>query len=97
MIQAYFYLGNSYDNMYKPARKGEAENDGLLPKAVKNYEIAVQRETDPSRKKLALQYLAASYGTDKLNDPAQGGTGRAPDDPDGSEGHRLLLRPLQAV
>ena len=40
MIQAYFYLGNSYDNMYKPARKGEAENDALLPKAVKNYEIA---------------------------------------------------------
>ena len=71
MIQAYFYLGNSYDNMYKPARKGEAENDGLLPKAVKNYEIAVQRETDPQRKKLALQYLAASYGTDKLNDPAK--------------------------
>jgi tetratricopeptide (TPR) repeat protein len=71
MIQAYFYLGNSYDNMYKPARKGEAENDALLPKAVKNYEIAVQRETDPQRKKLALQYLAASYGTDKLNDPSK--------------------------
>ena len=69
--EAYFYLGNSYDNMYKPARKGEAENDGLLPKAVKNYEIAVQRETDPQRKKLALQYLAASYGTDKLNDPGK--------------------------
>jgi tetratricopeptide (TPR) repeat protein len=71
MIQAYFYLGNSYDNMYKPARKGESENDGLLPKAVKNYEIAVQRETDQGRKKLALQYLAASYGADKLNDPAK--------------------------
>ncbi len=42
-----------------------------MSKAVKNYEIAVQRETEPSRKKLALQYLAASYGTDKLNDPAK--------------------------
>ena len=23
----YFYLGNSYDNMYRPARKGEPAND----------------------------------------------------------------------
>src|SRR5436190_16650572 len=35
--QAYFYLGNSYDNLYKPSRKGEAENDALLDKAVQNY------------------------------------------------------------
>ncbi len=26
----YFYLANSYDNMYRPARKGEAANDELL-------------------------------------------------------------------
>ena len=71
LTPVYFYLGNSYDNLYKPARKGEAENDEYLNKAVKNYEIAVQRETDASRKKLALQYLAASYGADKLNDPAK--------------------------
>jgi tetratricopeptide (TPR) repeat protein len=69
LVTAYFYLGNSYDNLYKPARKGEAENDGYLQKAVKNYEIASERETDAGRKKLALQYLAATYGTDKLNDP----------------------------
>src|SRR5687768_105282 len=30
LVHAYFFLGNSYDNMYKPARKGEAENDALL-------------------------------------------------------------------
>ena len=30
---AYFYLANSYDNLYKPARKGEAENDANLQKA----------------------------------------------------------------
>ena len=34
---AYFYLGNSYDNLYKPSRKGEADNDKLLEKAVENY------------------------------------------------------------
>ena len=26
----FFYLGNSYDNMYRPARKGEAANDEFL-------------------------------------------------------------------
>jgi tetratricopeptide (TPR) repeat protein len=69
--KAYFYLANSYDNLYKPARKGEAENDNYLQEAVKNYEEATKRETDPAAKKLALQYLAATYGSDKLNDPAK--------------------------
>lgn len=69
LVTAYFYLGNSYDNMYKVARKGEAENDSYMLKAVANYKIATERETDAARKKLALQYLAASYGTDKLNEP----------------------------
>src|SRR5262245_10943978 len=41
--QPYFFLGNSYDNMYKPSRRGEADNDSLLDKAVKNYEIAAQK------------------------------------------------------
>ena len=27
---ALFYLGNSYDNMYKPARAGEPDNDANL-------------------------------------------------------------------
>ena len=31
---AYFFLGNSYDNLYKPAKKGEPENDANLTKAV---------------------------------------------------------------
>ena len=26
---AYFFLANSYDNLYKPSRKGEPENDAL--------------------------------------------------------------------
>src|SRR4051812_21051441 len=38
--QAYFYLGNSYDNLYKPGKKGEADNDALLQKAVDNYQKA---------------------------------------------------------
>jgi len=69
--EAYFYLGNSYDNMYRPTRRGEAANDELIENAVANYKKAVELEQRPELKKLALQYLANAYGVDKLNDPAQ--------------------------
>src|SRR5918912_282690 len=77
LSQAYFYLGNSYDNLYKPSKKGEPENDALLNKAVENYQRAAEKlsaSNDPANKKLgtlSLQYLVASYGPDKLNDPAK--------------------------
>jgi predicted Zn-dependent protease len=71
---AYFFLGNSYDNLYKAAKKGEAENDANLTKAADNYRIAIQKlaaSTDPKEKEirnLAFQYLIAVYGQDKLDD-----------------------------
>ena len=70
-VTAYFFLGNSYDNLYKPARKGEAENDAFLTKAIENYKISAERETRADIKKLALQYLVNAYGPDKLDDPTQ--------------------------
>ena len=69
----YFYLGNSYDNMYRPARKGEPANDALMQKAVDNYKLASEKlteETQPKRS-LALDFLVAAYGPDKLADPTQ--------------------------
>jgi tetratricopeptide (TPR) repeat protein len=69
--QAYFYLANSYDNLYKPSRKGDPANDEYLTKAVENYRKASQVAPDPKTRTLALQYLVAAYGPDKLNDPAQ--------------------------
>jgi predicted Zn-dependent protease len=69
----YFYLGNSYDNQYKPGLEDPA-NEALLPKAVRNYELAIEklsRPEDVNLKKLSLQYLAAAYGPDKLNDPVK--------------------------
>ncbi len=77
VISAYFFLGNSYDNQWKPSKKGDPANDALLDKAVQNYETAAQKLTAsdrPEYKKLgtlALQYLVAAYGVDKLNDPAK--------------------------
>ena len=71
---AYFFLGNSYDNLYKPGRRGEPENDANLPKAAENYRLAVEKmsaSTDPKEleiRKLAFEYLIAVYGPEKLND-----------------------------
>jgi len=69
--EAYFYLGNSYDNLYRPTRRGEAANYRLLERAVENYKKSTELEQRPELRKLALQYLANAYGADKLNDPAQ--------------------------
>ena len=75
--QSYFFLGNSYDNLYKPSKKGEADNDALLTKAVDNYQKAAEKLStsqfpdDRKLGKLSLEYLVAAYGPDKLNDPAK--------------------------
>jgi tetratricopeptide (TPR) repeat protein len=71
---AYFFLGNSYDQLYKPARKGEPENDSYLPKAVEYYRIAIDKmknATDPKEqeiRKRAYEYLVDAYSATKLND-----------------------------
>jgi tetratricopeptide (TPR) repeat protein len=69
----HFYLGNSYDNLYRPARKGEPANDELLMKAVEQYKLASERLTEESQppRSLALEFLVAAYGPDKLADPTQ--------------------------
>ena len=72
MGDIYFFVGNSYDNLFKPARKGEAANDEFLTKAIENYnKAAAMEQTTPAIKKLSLEYLVAAYGPDKLNDPSQ--------------------------
>jgi tetratricopeptide (TPR) repeat protein len=69
--EVYFFLANSYDNAYKPSRAGEADNDALIQKAIENYQKASQQDPNPEMKKLAMQYLVAAYGPDKLNDPTK--------------------------
>ena len=71
----YFYLGNSYDNQYKPGVSTPA-NEELLAKAVQNYQLAAEKLSaekpdEAPTKALAMQYLVAAYGPDKLNDPAK--------------------------
>jgi tetratricopeptide (TPR) repeat protein len=72
----YFFLGNSYENLYKPSKKGEPENDAYLLKAVENYKLATQKikDTDqegPLIRKRSYEYLISAYGPDKLNDFSQ--------------------------
>lgn len=69
----YFFIGNSYDNLYKATKKGEPENDANLLKAVEYYQKATEviKDTDiqgPQIRKLAYEYLIAAYGVDKLAD-----------------------------
>jgi tetratricopeptide (TPR) repeat protein len=68
---AYFFLANSYDNLYRGAKKGDPTNDGYMSKAVEYYKKDAEIDPDPKMKKLSLQYLVAAYGPDKLNDPTQ--------------------------
>jgi tetratricopeptide (TPR) repeat protein len=69
--EIYFYLGNSYDNLYKVSRAGEPENDAYIQKAIANYQKAADNDKSPQMKKLALEYLVSAYGPDKLNDPTK--------------------------
>jgi tetratricopeptide (TPR) repeat protein len=74
---SYFYLGNSNDKLYRPARRGEAENDAYLQKAVENYRRSIDFLKDapqpqaPQFLNLSYQYLIAAYGSDRLNDFAK--------------------------
>jgi tetratricopeptide (TPR) repeat protein len=70
-VEAYFYLGNSYDNLYKPNRAGEPENDAYMQKAIENYKRAAERGPDAQMRNLAMRYLVAAYGPDKLNRPEE--------------------------
>jgi tetratricopeptide (TPR) repeat protein len=68
---AYFFLANSYDQLYKPAKQGDATNDAYIQKAIEYYRKAADKNTNKAWKKSSLEYLAAAYGSDKLNDPAK--------------------------
>ena len=68
---AHFFLANSYDNLYKPSRAGEQENDAYMQKAIEWYLKAAEKEPNPLYKQRAMQYLVAAYGPEKLNDPTK--------------------------
>ena len=71
LVDAYFYLANSYDQQFRPALRGEPENDQLLDLAIDNYIKSSELQTGRPMQTLSMQYLVAAFGPDKLNDPAK--------------------------
>ena len=71
--EIFFYLGNSYDNLYKASRKGEAENDAYIQKAVDNYQKAADNDHQSPTDEEAGARIPRLPPTarDKLNDPAK--------------------------
>ena len=67
----YFYIGNAYDNLYRPSRRGDAENDAYLEKAITYYQLAADEIDVFDFKKLSMQFLVSAFGPDKANDPAR--------------------------
>lgn len=72
----YFFLANSYDQQWKPSRKGEPANDAFMQKAVENYQLAIDKlngntENDKRYRQYAYEYLIGAYGPEKLNDFAK--------------------------
>ena len=70
-LASYFFLGNSYDNLCKPARKGEPENDAYMPRRSRTTPKPRSSPRTRSSGAARMEYLVAAYAPDKLNDPAQ--------------------------
>ena len=72
-LAAYFFLGNSYDNLYKPAAPGRAGkrrlHDRRRSRTTRRRPNRSKNPYDASAR--AMEYLVAAYGPDKLNDPPQ--------------------------
>jgi cytochrome c-type biogenesis protein CcmH/NrfG len=71
LVPSYFFRGNSYDNQYRPARRGDEANDALLTNAIADYRKSAELEQAQNIKRLAMEYLVAAYGPDKMNDPGE--------------------------
>ena len=68
---AYFFLGHSYESMYKPGRNDDKEN---LNKAAQHYRTAITKlasatsEKEKEIRQRSFEYLIALYGPGKLDD-----------------------------
>ena len=93
LSMAYFYLGNSYDNLYKPARKGEAANDANLQEAVNYYRKATETITDnPEASEALVRVPAGGLWQREAQRPLPGRAHRQEDDRDGTRRAEQLLR-----
>ncbi|MPY91475.1 MAG: tetratricopeptide repeat protein [Luteitalea sp.] len=100
LSSVWFFLGNSYENLYKPALENDPDNQELAKQAVRNYEIASKQAKDPQYRKLALQWLFGLYGPDKMDRPDEAvriGKGLIASDPDEVESYLGLARHYRSI
>ena len=72
--------------MYRPTRKGEAENDGCLTKAIDELQARRREITnDPKLRQLVARVPRRRLRRRQAERPDAGRTGRQADDPAGSE------------
>jgi tetratricopeptide (TPR) repeat protein len=81
----FFFLGNSYDNLYKPSRPDDPENTGYIQKAIENYKRAAQSDPNPLMRQRAMEYLVAAYGPDRTSPPTTSPSPRSMRTPGGTK------------
>ena len=94
---AHFYLANSYDNLYKPSRAGEAENDAYMQKAIEHYKKAAETDPTPATAKAGHAVSGCGLRPGQAEQPRRGRANRQADDRARPERADQLLRPLEDV
>src|ERR1035437_3886509 len=70
---AYFYLANSYDQQFKPSKKGEAANDALLVVTVGQVEVRGSGLPDGGREAVVLRQTGGQEARQALAGVSRGG------------------------
>ena len=61
--------GTATTTCTRRARRASPRTTRYIQKAIENYQKAAEKDPKPEMRKLALQYLVAAYGPEKLNEP----------------------------
>ena len=89
----YFYLGNSYDNMYRPTRKGEANNDALPREGDRQLQAGRRDERNDADRQAAVAAVPGQrLRLREAERPDAGRAGRQGDDRPRAERADQLLR-----
>jgi tetratricopeptide (TPR) repeat protein len=71
-VDLHFFLGNSYERLYRPSQTVDPDNDGYLTRAIEHYSKAAEQASTPAIRQMAMQYLVNVYQSpDRANDPAR--------------------------
>ena len=69
---AYFFLANSYDQLYKPAKQGDATNDAYIQKAIDNYRKAADKNQRQGLEEVVARVPRSRLRLRQAERPGQG-------------------------